>query len=322
MGALGDMIVSISELDIKVLEDIFQMADYLADLSPEKRLNVLKGKVLASLFYEPSSRTSNRFKSAMYRLGGNVIGFDGAGTSSVKKKESLADTIQTFSQYSDVIVLRHPSEGAARLAKEVSSVPVVNGGDGSNEHPTQTLLDLYTIYNKISSLAGGKFFSLFEGLKIGFVGDLRYSRTVHSLYQALSLLSFSLPGGIEIHKWVPAVDVDFDFSSLQVKGKIEVTPYESLRDLLSVVDFVYVTRLQRERFADSVDYERLRRGYVIDRDLLLSLDSAPYIMHPLPRNEEIHPDVDDLPPAIYFYQMRCGLLLSQAVLAMSCGFSV
>lgn len=256
--------------------------------------------IMASLFYEPSSRTSNRFKSAMFKLGGDVIGFDNAKTSSVKKSESLRDTIHTFCQYADIIVLRHPNEGAAKFADSISSVPVINAGDGSNEHPTQTLLDIFTIYDVFSKRENYPAEQIFNNLHVGVANDLRYSRTIHSLIEALKIL------GAKVSSWSPAPEIDMDWP--------HVSKVETLEELLSISNVVYMTRLQKERFVDETLYEQVRGRGVINRDLLESLKNKPYIMHPLPRNEEIHPDVDTLPQAIYFYQMYCGLIMSEVIL--------
>lgn len=259
----------------------------------------LRGRVLGLLFFEPSTRTRLSFESAMLRLGGSILGFSDANVSSFAKGETLADTIRVVAGYCDGIVLRHPREGSARLAAEYSDIPVINGGDGSNQHPTQTLLDLYTIRKATGRL---------DGLRVGFMGDLRYGRTVHSLAKALlhfdstmhliAPQSLRLPDGLR--------------SQLELAGKLgsEVDTLEQAPDL----DVLYVTRIQEERFPDPMEFERVRGAYRVDRKAVERFGPELKIMHPLPRVNEIAPEVDALPGAIYFQQTRNGVAVRMALL--------
>ncbi len=259
----------------------------------------LEGKILALLFFEPSTRTRLSFESAMQRLGGGVLGFADAKISSSSKGESLADTVRVVAAYGDAIVLRHPLEGAARLAAEVAGVPVLNAGDGSNQHPTQTLLDLYTIRRATGRL---------DGLTITFMGDLRYGRTVHSL--ATALLHFDVrmqfvgPAGLRLP--------DDLRQGLLASGRmaVEVTDLAGI----SATDVLYVTRIQKERFPDLVDYERVRTSYRIDRAAVERFGDALKILHPLPRVNEVDADVDAHPGALYFQQVRNGVTVRMALL--------
>ena len=259
----------------------------------------LEGKILALLFFEPSTRTRLSFESAMQRLGGGVLGFADAKISSSSKGESLADTVRVVAAYGDAIVLRHPLEGAARLAAEVAGVPVLNAGDGSNQHPTQTLLDLYTIRRATGRL---------DGLTITFMGDLRYGRTVHSL--ATALLHFDVrmqfvgPAGLRLP--------DDLRQGLLASGRVAV----EVTDLagISHTDVLYVTRIQKERFPDPADYERVRTSYRIDRAAVERFGEALKILHPLPRVNEVDADVDAHPGALYFQQVRNGVTVRMALL--------
>lgn len=261
--------------------------------------DALRGRLLALLFFEPSTRTRLSFESAMQRLGGGVLGFADAKMSSSSKGESLADTVRVVACYADAIVLRHPMEGAARLASEVAGVPVLNAGDGSNQHPTQTLLDLYTIRRATGRL---------DGLTITFMGDLRYGRTVHSL--ATALLAFDVrmqfvgPAGLRLP--------DDLRQTLFGAGRMaaEVT------DLAEIprTDVLYVTRIQKERFPDPADYERVRDAYRIDRACVERFGPGLKILHPLPRVNEVDPDVDAHPGALYFQQVRNGVTVRMALL--------
>lgn len=267
--------------------------------------NLLKGEVMASLFFEPSTRTRLSFESAMRRLGGEVIGFAEPGTTSLKKGETLWDTIKMAERYADVIVMRHPVEGAARLAAEAAGVPIINGGDGANQHPTQTLLDLYTIQK-----AKGKI----ERLKIGFLGDLKYGRTVHSLAIALShfntALYFISPEALKMP--------DSYLEELDSKG---IKYYEET-DLLKVskkLDILYATRIQKERFPDPLEYKKYAGVYKLNRSILPHIKPSLKIMHPLPRVDEIHPELDDTKHALYFEQAGNGVPVRQALLSLVLG---
>jgi aspartate carbamoyltransferase catalytic subunit len=259
----------------------------------------LEGRILALLFFEPSTRTRLSFESAMQRLGGGVLGFADAKISSSSKGESLADTVRVVAAYGDAIVLRHPQEGAARLAAEAAGVPVLNAGDGSNQHPTQTLLDLYTIRRAVGRL---------DGLTVTFMGDLRYGRTVHSL--ATALLHFDVrmqfvgPAGLRLP--------DDLRQGLLASGRVaaEATDLEAIPH----TDVLYVTRIQKERFPDPADYERVRASYRIDRGSVERFGPGLKILHPLPRVNEVDPDLDSHPGALYFQQVHNGVTVRMALL--------
>jgi len=267
----------------------------------KKDSEVLKGKILASLFFEPSTRTRLSFESAMYRLGGNIIGFHTGDVSSIKKGESIADTIRTVENYSDGIVMRHNLEGAARLAAKFAKIPIINAGSGSGEHPTQALLDLLTITEEGHSL---------DNLNIGIMGDLKYGRTVHSLSILLSNFDANIylisPKILMLRKR----DKDF-LQQRQVKYK-EIEKY---RDILSILDILYVTRIQKERFADIEEYEKVKDFFVFGKKDLAETKDNFKIMHPLPRITEISPAIDDSPKSIYFKQAYYGIPMRMAILA-------
>jgi len=296
-------IVSIKSFTREEIDYILEVSSAMEPLV-EKGSDMLRGKVLAELFFEPSTRTMLSFQTAMYKLGGNVIGFAEPGVSSVWKGESLADTVRVVESYSDVIVLRHPLEGAARFAAEYAQVPVINAGSGAEEHPTQALLDLYTI-----AKSKGKI----DGLNIVLMGDLRYGRTVHSLAYALSLydvnLSLISPGLLKMR---PEVIED-------IKDRIEVSEHSDLMEVLPDADVLYVTRIQKERFPDLAEYEKVRGSYVIDLDVLKKAKEDLIVLHPLPRVDEIAVEVDSTPFAKYFEQARNGVVVRMALLALVLG---
>jgi len=280
--------------------------DYILKKAKDIILNknnseVLKGKILATLFFEPSTRTRLSFESAMYRLGGNIIGFHTGNVSSIKKGESIADTIRTVENYSDGIVMRHNLEGAARLAAKFAKIPIINAGSGSGEHPTQALLDLLTITEEGNSL---------DDLNIGIMGDLKYGRTVHSLSILLSNFHANIylisPKILMLRKR----DKDF-LQQRQVKYK-EIEKY---RDILSILDILYVTRIQKERFADIEEYEKVKDFFVFGKKDLAETKDNFKIMHPLPRITEISPAIDDSPKSIYFKQAYYGIPMRMAILA-------
>lgn len=266
----------------------------------KKNSEILKGKILATLFFEPSTRTRLSFESAMYRLGGSVIGFHSSDVSSIKKGETIADTIRTVENYSDGIVMRHNLEGAARLAAKFAKIPVINAGSGSGEHPTQALLDLLTITEEGHNL---------DDLNIGIMGDLKYGRTVHSLSIMLSNydanIYFISPKDLMLRKR----DKDF-LQQREVKYK-EIEKY---RDILSILDVLYVTRIQKERFADIEEYERVKDFYVFTKWDLEETKNDFKIMHPLPRIIEISPEIDGSPKSIYFKQAYYGIPMRKAIL--------
>jgi len=296
-------IVSIRSFTREEIDYILEVSSAMEPLV-EKGSDMLRGKVLAELFFEPSTRTMLSFQTAMYKLGGNVIGFAEPGVSSIWKGESLADTVRVVESYSDVIVLRHPLEGAARFAAEYAKVPVINAGSGAEEHPTQALLDLYTILKSKGKI---------DGLNIVLMGDLRYGRTVHSLAYALSLydvrLSLISPSLLKMR---PEVIED-------IKDRIEVSEHTNLMEVLLDADVLYVTRIQKERFPDLGEYEKVRGSYVIDLNVLKKAKEDLVVLHPLPRVDEIAVEVDSTPFAKYFEQARNGVVVRMALLALVLG---
>lgn len=292
-------IVSIADLTRSELELIVETAK---QLKATPRPDLLKNKVIASCFFEASTRTRLSFETAVQRLGGSVIGFaDGNNTSLGQKGETLADSVKIISSYSDAFFMRHPQEGAARLASEYSNVPVINGGDGANQHPTQTLLDLYSIYETQGSL---------EGLKVAFVGDLKYGRTVHSLTQALSLFGcefcFIAPPALAMP--------DYFIDELTEKG-VKFSLHENIESIIDELDILYMTRVQRERF-DATEYQYIRSGFILSAPMLAKAKANLKVLHPLPRVDEIDIAVDNTPHAYYFEQAENGVYARQALLAL------
>ena len=269
-----------------------------------KSSDMLKGKILATLFFEPSTRTRLSFEAAMLKLGGSTIGFAEAEIASVRKGENLADTIRTVENYADIIALRHPLEGAAKLAAEFSKVPILNAGSGAEEHPTQALMDLYTMQKEKGTI---------DGLKIALVGDLRYGRTVHSLAYALSLYDIELylisPESLRMrHEVIRAI-----------KDKISITQDTNLEKVIPQVDVLYVTRIQKERFPDPAEYAKVKGIYRIDLDTLKNAKKDMIILHPLPRVDEIAAEVDSKPQARYFQQVWNGIVVRMTLLALVLG---
>ncbi|RLF91429.1 aspartate carbamoyltransferase [Thermococci archaeon] len=306
MDWTGRDVISIRDFSKEDIEFVLSTAERLEkELKEKGHLEYAKGKILATLFFEPSTRTRLSFESAMHRLGGSVIGFAEASTSSVKKGESLRDTIKTVEQYSDVIVIRHPKEGAARLAAEVAEIPVINAGDGSNQHPTQTLLDLYTIKKEFGKI---------DGLKIGLLGDLKYGRTVHSLAEALAFYDVELylisPEMLRMPKHI--------VEELKEKG-VKVYETSDLEAVIGELDVLYVTRSQRERFPDEQEYLKVKGSYQVNCKVLEKAKEDLRIMHPLPRVDEIHPEVDKTKHAIYFRQVFNGVPVRMALLGLVLG---
>lgn len=300
----GDSVISIRDFD---RESILHVLSVAARLESEDHLNLLRGKLLATMFLEPSTRTRLSFASAMMRLGGRVLDFGEAEHSSFKKGESLSDALRVVAGYCDVIALRHPWEGAARLASRIAGVPVINAGDGANQHPTQTFLDLYTIQKVWGSI---------EGLTVGFVGDLKYGRTVHSLVTALMRFDCR-----QVFVSPPTLAVPSGLLRELDAADIEYRESEDLAGTLPDLDILYCTRIQRERFADSLEYERVKGAYRIDLDLLKKAGAKDTlrILHPLPRVGELSPGLDDTPYAVYFEQARNGVPIRQALLALVLG---
>ncbi|PIY59950.1 aspartate carbamoyltransferase, partial [Candidatus Woesearchaeota archaeon CG_4_10_14_0_8_um_filter_47_5] len=280
--------------------DVLEKAKKMEAMPEEKKMKLLSGKVLATLFFEPSTRTRLSFEAAMSRLGGKVIGFADPKVSSTQKGETMADTIKTVERYCDVIVMRHPLEGTARLAAEVAKIPIINAGDGANQHPTQTFLDLYTIKK-----AKGKI----DGLKIGFLGDLKFGRTVHSLALALSHFEVELYFISPRSLAMPKTFLD----EISEKGIV----FHETADLVGTIpklDILYNTRIQKERFHDLAEYEKAKGVYKLDRKMMAGAPESLKIMHPLPRVDEMSSDLDDTPYAIYFEQVTNGIPIRQTLL--------
>ena len=286
-------------------EEYFKILDLAEEFEKNPHQKILENYIIASLFFEPSTRTRLSFESAIQRLGGKVIGFSEASNTSVSKGESLKDTILTVSKYSDLIIMRHPVEGSARFASEVSDIPIVNAGDGSNQHPTQCLLDLYSIRKTQGTL---------ENLNIFLVGDLKYGRTVHSLMMAMSefnpTFNFVSPKTLQM----PQEYKDY----LEEKG-IKYYEHEDLNENISHADVIYVTRVQRERFSDPMEYEKVKNAYVLKNDMLANTKPNMKILHPLPRVNEIDIDVDSNPKAYYFEQAENGVYTRMAIITSILG---
>ncbi len=294
-------IISIPELTRSELELI---VDTATRLKAEPNPTLLKNKVVASCFFEPSTRTRLSFETAVERLGGSVIGFDNGGNTSLAKKgETLADSVQVISSYVDAFVMRHPQEGAARLASEFSNgVPIVNGGDGANQHPTQTLLDLFSIYETQGHL---------DNLNVAFVGDLKYGRTVHSLTQALA--KFNNVRFFFIAPEVLAMP-DYICEELEEQG-IQFSLHNSIEEVVPELDILYMTRVQKERFDES-EYAHIKSAFILTADTLTEARENLKVLHPLPRVDEITIDVDRTPYAYYFQQAENGVYAREALLAL------
>ncbi|MCL2561868.1 MAG: aspartate carbamoyltransferase [Rikenellaceae bacterium] len=286
-------------------EEILRIMELAAEFERDSSQQTLQGKIVASLFFEPSTRTRLSFESAANRLGASVIGFSEPGNTSVTKGESFHDTIMTVANYSDIIVMRTNLEGAPRYASEISRVPIVNAGDGANQHPTQTLLDLYSILKTQNRL---------DGISIMLVGDLKYGRTVHSLIQALAEFGarFTLVAPRELE--LPQEYKDF----LHERGLTFVETTEIGQEIGNV-DIVYMTRVQRERFSDTMEYERVKNVYVLRNEMLAGTRPNLRILHPLPRVNEIAVDVDSNPKAYYFEQTENGVYVRMAIMSYLLG---
>ena len=296
-------LVNILDLTTKEIDDLIRVADDIM-AHPEKYAEACHGKILGTLFFEPSTRTRLSFTSAMMGLGGNVLGFSQAASSSTSKGETVADTIRMVSAYSDIIVMRHPKEGAPVIASNVSNVPVINAGDGGHFHPTQTLTDLLTIKNK----KGG-----FDNLVVGICGDLKYGRTVHSLISALARyknVKFMLISPEELR--LP----DYVKDEYLFTNGCEYAETENLEFAIPSLDILYMTRIQAERFESKEEYERLKDSYILTSDKLITAKEDLSIMHPLPRVNEIAVDVDDDPRAHYFDQAMYGRYIRMALILM------
>ena len=298
-------LVSIADIDREQILDLLERARYFEE-HPNSRM--LAGKVVATLFFEPSTRTRLSFETAVNRLSGRVIGFSDPGTSSSSKGETLKDTIKMVSNYADLIVMRHYLEGAARYATEVTDVPVINAGDGANQHPSQTMLDLYSIYKTQGSL---------YDLTITMVGDLKYGRTVHSLLMAMKYFRprFNFVAAPEL-----AMPVEYeDFCRREGITFTKTTEFSP--EIIADSDIIYMTRVQRERFTDPMEYERVKDRYTLHNSMLDVSKPNCRVLHPLPRVNEIDTDVDDNPKAYYFEQARNGLYARQAIITRALGIN-
>lgn len=287
-------------------EEYLKIIKLAAEFEKNPNQRLLKDKVVASLFYEPSTRTRLSFETAINRLAGRIIGFTDSSSSSVTKGETLHDTIKMVANYADLIVMRHPIEGSARYASEVSNIPVINAGDGANQHPTQTLLDLYSIYKTQGRL---------DNLNIFMVGDLKYGRTVHSLLQALSLFD-----NIKFNFIAPkklAMPIEYK-NYLSDKG-IKFYEHTEFNEIISEADIIYMTRVQKERFNDPMDYEKVKNIYILKNKMLNNTKENLRILHPLPRVNEISTDVDSNPKAYYFQQAENGVYARMAIIAYLLG---
>ncbi|OHW63189.1 aspartate carbamoyltransferase catalytic chain [Andreesenia angusta] len=288
------------------LDGIFELADSIIE-DEKSYMDKCRGKILASLFYEPSTRTRFSFEAAMYRLGGQVIGFSEPSSSSVSKGESIADTIKTVSCYADIAVMRHPKEGAPKVASMYSDIPVINAGDGGHQHPTQTLTDLLTIRRTKGEIGN---------ITIGCCGDLKFGRTVHSLIKALSRyenVKFVLISPSELK--IP----DYIKREVLEKNGIEYVEAEKLEENMGSLDILYMTRVQKERFFNEEDYIRLKDSYILTPDKMEYAKKDMMVLHPLPRVNEISPEIDSDPRALYFKQAKYGMYVRMALIAKLLG---
>lgn len=301
----GRHLIEPGDLSVSEIDEIISLAE-LITVDPISFQDVCRGKILATLFFEPSTRTRLSFEAAMLHLGGTVEGFADASYTSSTKGETLADTIRVVSSYVDVIAMRTPKEGAALLASKYSPVPVINAGDGGHSHPTQTLTDLVTIRRLLGD---------YQGLTVGFCGDLKFGRTVHSLTQALSRYKgnkfiFISPKELCLPEYM--------IEQLDEKG-IPYTIAERLEDVIGELDVLYMTRVQKERFFNEQDYLRLKDSYILDKEKMKLAKDRMFVLHPLPRVNEISPEIDDDPRAAYFKQVKFGMYARMALIAKLTG---
>ncbi len=296
---------SLVSIDDFTTSEILGILDLAEEFEKKPVQKLLEGRVIATLFFEPSTRTRLSFESAINRLGGKIVGFSDVSSSSITKGETLHDTIKMVSSYSDLIVIRHPVEGSARYASEIASVPVINAGDGANQHPTQTILDLYSIRKTQGTL---------EDLNIFMVGDLKYGRTVHSLMMAMSrwkaTFNFISPEELKMPD---------EFKLYLDNIGLKYYEHSDFSDIISKADIIYMTRVQKERFSDPMDYEKVKNVYVLKNKMLQNTKPNMKILHPLPRVNEIHTDVDSNPKAYYFEQALNGVFTRQAILCTLLG---
>ncbi len=305
----GRSLLEPMDFTVEEMNEIFKLADEIIE-NPKRFLHACDGKLLATLFYEPSTRTRFSFEAAMLRLGGQVIGFSEPNSSSVAKGESIADTIRTVACYCDIAVMRHPKEGAPKVAAWSTEMPVINAGDGGHMHPTQTLTDLLTIHREKGS---------FENLTVGLCGDLKFGRTVHSLIKALSRykgVKFVLisPEELRIPEYVR--------KEILMKNEIPFKEVEKMQEVLPELDMLYMTRVQKERFFNEEDYIRLKDSYILDTDKMELAKKDMMVLHPLPRVNEIAVEVDDDPRALYFKQAKYGMYVRMALIMSLLGVEV
>ena len=295
-------LISMRNLDIEIINELLERA---ADIEKGILKPDMNGKVMGALFFEPSTRTQLSFETAMKRLGGEVITMAGTKGTSVEKGETLADTVKIINQYTDIIVMRHPLEGAAKYVSEQVDIPVVNAGDGANQHPTQAMLDLYSVYKTQKSM---------KNLKICILGDLRYGRTAHSLVFAMGQFNpefyFVAPDILKMPNYI--------LKDLESNG-IKYQESEQLENIINDLDILYVTRIQKERFTDPEEYEKVKSSYVISAELLQDVPENFKILHPLPRVDEIAVEVDELDCAYYFQQAKNGVFMRQAIISKLLG---
>ena len=299
---LNQSLVSITDYN---KEDYLEVLERAAEFEKNPNQNLLSNKLVATLFFEPSTRTRLSFETAVQRLDGRIIGFSDAGCTSVSKGETLKDTIKMVSNYVDLIIMRHPLDGSARYASEMASVPVINAGDGANQHPSQTLLDLYSIFKTQGTL---------ENLSIFMIGDLKYGRTVHSLLMAMSYFNptfyFIAP---------EALKMPVEYKMYLHSRGIRFFEYPDFSDIIHQADIIYMTRVQKERFSDPIEYEKNKNAFVLNNAMLDNTKPNVRVLHPLPRVNEIDIDVDNNPKAYYFTQALNGVYVRQAIIAKVLG---
>ena len=297
-------ILSLKDFRREDLELLFATTDKLQQLKYKDRVSLGEGRILGIMFFEPSTRTRLSFESAMASIGGTTVGFSETKSTSMEKGESFADTVKVVEANSDVLVLRHSMEGAARFASEIADKPVISGGTGTEEHPTQAMLDLYTIFKERGKI---------DGLRVGIVGDLKYGRTVYSLIYGLSKYDVRIdlisPAILKVRKEATLV-------SNQSGRAVEFTEHEDLKPILPELDVVYVTRIQRERFPDEQEYEKVKGSYYLEAEDSKRMKDGAIVMHPLPRLDEIKPGFDQTPNARYFKQMQYGRTVRAALLSL------
>jgi len=294
-------VISIRDLGKENLDSIFSATEKIIGLDPNQRREIARGKTLGYLFYEPSTRTRLSFQSAMALIGGTSLGIADVNSSSVQKGESLSDTVRVMSGYTDVLVLRHPLDGSSRFSAEISQKPIINGGSGTEEHPTQAIQDLFTIKREKKKI---------DGLKIGIVGDLKYGRTVYSLLHGLCNYN------VDVHLISPEILKIRKDSTYDIKKKLSYTESTNLDEYIDDLDVLYMTRIQKERFPDEEEYVKMRGSYVIGLDIVKKMKEDAIILHPLPRIDEISTDVDSSKQAKYFEQAEYGKYTRAALLGL------